>query len=278
MAAPKELAFRREANAFVNVGLNEFPSDRVLPPDNHEAAYAQLIDAGVTLPDGSSIVFKPADVTTVAPLIRNLFGEWLGVAVQGMDEPQLIGLLCELTFSQKWLQPNSFVSVDPIQVSPYCKERTALIRSIFRNMLQRKVDIIGFLDRLAANASFIEVVRKCAGDPASGSVFCFWLEASQALSTKAKDGHLVRKLHPMIFSDKMLAIEAARAGNLDVLKHLDADGYDVRRKDGGMLCCGGRSAIKEARANGHTECVTFIDELKLYPPAIKYDPKSDQSG
>jgi len=284
---PGAIAFPDQALAYVVDAAESFPADRSMPPDDEEAAYAQLTGAGVDLPDGSwiprdgswkpgdKVVLKPGDageVKAIQPLIYSLSGEWLAVAARGLDEAHLIDILRDLTFP-KWSRPGGIA-----MSKMYCTGRKALVRAILGGMLKRKTDIPGFLRRLSLDAAFVTAVQNCAGDDQNGPFLVFWLEVSGQFGSRGKSGRLVRRLHPAIFEDKMLALEAAKVGNLAVLKCLDSDGYDVRGKIGGGGCCGGgKFPIDVARKNGHTECVTFIDELKLYPPVIRYDPANDEA-
>lgn len=274
-AAAAEAAYAQEA-------LKKYeclPGSRSRPPTEEsaggggvqvptKAAYEQLVGPGVALPDGS-VVFKPGDageVATVMPFVTNLMAEWLSVAVQGMTEAHVVDLLIHLTNLGEWISAK-LISGE----APYCNERVALVQAVLDGMTQRGADIsVFFQDTCAKSPRLMSVICGTAELPTNAPLFQFWLEASTRYASRAAGGRLDRKLHPTIFNDKRMAINAAITGNLVVLKALDSDGFDVREKVGGGCCGGGQEAIKEARKHGHKECADWLEELKSYPKPLKY--------
>lgn len=282
-----KIAFPEQAATYAAEAAQSLPEDRAKPPDYYtdEACYKVLTGSGIHTPEGVRVLLRPKhlnDVEELWPLITSLSAEWLAVAACRLKEDNLIELFRLLTLDERWHVPDVFApSVDDPSLapqSPYCMERKALLRAILGQMLKRTkyVDIPAFFRSLSFSQSFVAAVQSCAGDVDNGPLFVFWLEVSGMFASRARNGRLKRSLHPVIYADKTLALEAAAVGNLAVLKTLDADGYDVNRKVGGGCCGGGKLPVNVALQNGHEECVAFIDDLKNSPPVLRYDPLVDQ--
>merc|ERR1712224_159616 len=98
----------------------------------------------------------------------------------------------------------------------------ALLQAIFNAMdlrtkgLEDEKKVPAFLKRMSENTPFIESVQRIAGDPDHWPMFVYWLQVSTMYAIRPDKGRRLRMLHPVIFADKMLAMEAARVGNLDI--------------------------------------------------------------
>lgn len=263
-----EAAYLEEAAALYKA----LPPDRPRPPEDAEVAYAELTGQGVDLPNGSRVVLRPVgeeggegELEAIRPLLESLCAEWLAVAVRAITEAHLCDLLCELT-------EGGGAAAAGASPPPRCEERVALAQAVLDGIVGRPGgDVRAFLQqRCAKSARFIVSIRNCTAVPEDAPFFEYWLQVSTRYGGRTSDGRLQRVFHGVLFEDKTLAVEAARIGNLDVLKALDRDGYDVRRRVGGTCCGGGQQAYSVARKNGHQECAVWIDELKLYPKVLTY--------
>lgn len=248
------------------------PASRAKPDAGDDAAAYERLTAtpGIELPTGC-VLLVPGDESSedaaVQAFLAGLCAEWLAVATRAMADARVQQVLCDLTSSPRWSAAGAFSAGD----APYCDERSALCQAILDGMGRRGVDLQVFVhSSCPRSVPFVSALQRCAGSPDSGPLLPFWLEVSSRYGDRSDQGRLKRPLTKAVFEDKTLAIEAAASGNLVALKSLDSDGYDVRKKVGGGCCGGGKQAISIAQKNGHQECVVWIDELKLYPPVIKF--------
>ncbi|CAE8588714.1 unnamed protein product [Polarella glacialis] len=221
------------------------------PPADVQAAYAQLSGPGISLA-GKVVLLAPAAplperAAAVHALIAAGRADWLAVVVQAAEEKAIVDLLCLCTsYALQATAEEAALAV-------------GVVRSAVAALATRGSKVEALLRSMPA--SFIQAACDCAGKPAAGSMLVLWLEVS---------GEHKRALHERIFQDRALALNAARAGNLDVLKELDFGGYDVRRKPGAggvFACCSPRPA-DVAKRRGHSECVAFFENLKNYPPPL----------
>lgn len=228
------------------------------PPNDPEAALAALCGTGILLPSGQRVVLLPMEpLGAVCALFVGGASTWITAAVRGICEERIISMLCDLTeLAPQAAGASNACDAGQSSLSP--DQRRELASVIVNGLAGRGVNVQSFFKGNSPQY-LIDAICESAGQP-GGQMFIFWLE----LSSKNK-----RVLHGKIFQDKRLALQAAAVGNLEALKALDFDAYDVCAP-ASRGCCGGKRPVDAARRHGHKDCVAFLDERKQFPPPLVF--------